>query len=90
MALVFAGLFFSTMYGVNRFADPSLAPLILVFLAIFVLFPISYLGGYFLARPLQKRLMGKETLGSKAHTLNGMEKPHGVFEDRNINHYSGD
>ena len=85
VALVFIGLFFGLRYGVHQFvpATEEIQRYTYLVLGTAVLvFPASLFGGYFLARPIQHRLNGKETVSSN-YTLRGNEKPHGVTEDRN-------
>lgn len=85
VALVFIGLFLGLRYGVSQYVGSAdeLRYYGLVFLGTaFLVFPASLFGGYFLARPIQHRLNGKESTYA-GHTLRGNEKPHGVTEDRN-------
>lgn len=84
VALVFVGLFLGLRYGVSQYVGSAdeLRYYGLVFLGTaFLVFPASLFGGYFLARPIQHRLHGKEQ-GPTSHTLRGDEKPHGVTETR--------
>ncbi|TCI21359.1 hypothetical protein [Exiguobacterium sp. SL-9] len=83
VALLFVGLFFGLRYGVNYFVgtDEMRAYAYLFLGTAFIVFPASLFGGYFLARPIQHRLHGKEQ-GTMSYTLRGHEKPHGVTETR--------
>ncbi|WP_114165349.1 hypothetical protein [Exiguobacterium sp. TNDT2] len=83
VALLFAGLFFGLRSGVNYFVgtDEMHAYAYLFLGTAFIIFPVSLFGGYFLARPIQRRLSGREEVSSN-HTLRGYEKPHGVTETR--------
>ncbi len=85
-ALVFVGLFFVLRMIAG---DTDKGYMLTVLGSFFLVLPISLLMGYFLARPLQRRLAGKGTSTSKEHTLHGTEKPHGVVEDRNHTGFSG-
>ncbi|TCI48605.1 MULTISPECIES: hypothetical protein [unclassified Exiguobacterium] len=91
VALVFIGLFFGLRYGVHQFvpATEEIQRYTYLVLGTAVLvFPASLFGGYFLARPIQRRLNGTATVSSN-HVLRGDEKPHGVTEDRNGTHTGG-
>lgn len=83
VALLFVGLFFGLRYGVHHFVgtDEMRAYAYLFLGTAFIIFPVSLFGGYFLARPIQHRLHGKEQETTN-HTLRGDEKPHGVTETR--------
>ncbi|KGI86678.1 MULTISPECIES: hypothetical protein [Exiguobacterium] len=82
VAVVFVGLFFGLRYGVSHFVLTAEESYFYVFLGTaFIVFPASLFGGYWLARPIQRRLSGRETVSSN-HTLRGYEKPHGVTETR--------
>lgn len=85
-ALVFIGLFLAlrTIAG-----DTDKGYMITLLGTFFLVLPSSLLIGYFLTRPLQRRLNGKGTHASGDHTLHGTEKPHGVNEDRNSSNYIG-
>ncbi|WP_214744947.1 hypothetical protein [Exiguobacterium sp. s189] len=85
-ALVFVGLFFVLRMIAG---DTDKGYMLTVLGSFFLVLPISLLMGYFLARPLQRRLAGKGTSTSKEHTLHGTEKPHGVIEDRNHTGFNG-
>ncbi|MDE0563689.1 hypothetical protein [Exiguobacterium sp. B2(2022)] len=85
-ALVFVGLFFVLRMIAG---DTDKGYMLTLLGSFFLVLPISLLMGYFLARPLQRRLEGKGTSTSKEHTLHGTEKPHGVVEDRNHTGFSG-
>jgi membrane protein implicated in regulation of membrane protease activity len=85
-ALVFVGLFFVLRMIAG---DTDKGYMLTVLGSFFLVLPISLLMGYFLARPLQRRLERKGTSTSKEHTLQGTEKPHGVVEDRNHTGFSG-
>lgn len=92
VAIVFIGLFFGLRYGVHQFIPTTEEIQRYTYLVLgtaVLVFPASLFGGYFLARPIQRRLNGKETVGPN-HTLRGNEKPHGVTEDRNGTHTGGD
>lgn len=90
VVLVFVGLFFGLRYTVHRFVTTEeLESYFYIFLGTaFLVFPASLFGGYFLARPIQRRLNGKVTDHS-THVLRGNEKPHGVTEDRNSSNTGG-
>ena len=81
-ALIFIGLFVFLRMIVGNMEEGYLMTLLGAF---FLVLPLSLFGGYFLARPLQRRLEGKGTSSSKNHVLRGHEKPHGVTENRNPN-----
>ncbi|WP_214742293.1 MULTISPECIES: hypothetical protein [unclassified Exiguobacterium] len=85
-ALVFVGLFFVLRMIAG---DTDKGYMLTLLGSFFLVLPISLLVGYFLARPLQRRLEGRGTSSSKEHTLQGTEKPHGVNEDRNPSNYIG-
>lgn len=91
VALVFSGLFLGLRYGIDQFvptAEETRSYGYLFLGTAFIVFPASLFGGYFLARPIQRRLNGKAMVSSN-HTLRGNEKPHGVTEDRNGPHTGG-
>ena len=80
VALVFIGLFYTLRFIVDGMDAADLLTLVG---SLFLVFPLSLFGGYFLARPIQRRLEGKGTATSHGRELRGNEKPHGVTEDRN-------
>ncbi|WP_214829369.1 hypothetical protein [Exiguobacterium algae] len=81
-ALLFMGLFFVMRYVVGQTADEVRGAYILLFGTAILVFPLSLLGGYFITRPIQRRLNGKTKKSGSGHALQGYEKPHGVTEDR--------
>ncbi|WP_214700412.1 hypothetical protein [Exiguobacterium sp. s57] len=85
-ALIFTGLFILLRMIAGDTDKGYMMTLLGTF---FIVLPISLLVGYFLARPLQRRLGGKGTQASNDNTLRGIEKPHGVNEDRNSSNYTG-
>lgn len=91
VALVFFLLFLTLRYGIHQFVPSSEEMQRYTYLVLgtaFIVFPASMFGGYFLARPLQRRLNGKNPDRSN-HVLCANEKPHGVTEDRNYPHMGG-
>lgn len=91
VALVFIGLFFGLRYGISQFVPMAEEMRYYGYLFLgtaFIVFPASLFGGYFLARPIQRRLNGKQTFSSN-HVLRGNEKPHGITENRNGSNTGG-
>ncbi|MDX5322089.1 MAG: hypothetical protein LPJ96_00610 [Exiguobacterium sp.] len=80
VGVLFVGFYFGISFLTETFGGANNQILILFGMA-FIAFPLSLLGGYMLARPIQHRLHGKPQSG-KGHALRGNEKPHGVTEDR--------
>lgn len=81
VVVLFVGFYFGISFLIDTFELGNKQALVFLGMA-FIAFPLSLLGGYMLARPIQHRLHGKPG-GSKRHELRGNEKPHGVTEDRN-------
>ncbi|KDN58024.1 hypothetical protein [Exiguobacterium sp. AB2] len=80
VGVLFVGFYFGISFLIETFELANKGALVFLGMA-FIAFPLSLLGGYMLARPIQHRLHGKPQSG-KGHALRGNEKPHGVTEDR--------